>query len=113
MKFVKNTVRSVAASAGLLLMGATPALTRAATVFNTLTGDQAIDQQTGNNFYYLGDGATIAPTSQALTTIQIPFGSSSLGGAPFTYTPDLELDLYPTATDALNFTNQIGSRSTM
>ena len=111
MKTSKTNFRFVAAaSAGVALLGFISACTQADVVFNTLTGTQYIDQQTGNNFYYLGDGATIAPTSEPLTTIEIPFGTSALAGqGPFTYTPDLVLGLYPNANDALTQTALIGS----
>jgi len=111
MKTSKTNFRFVtAATVAFWLLSFTPVLTRATVVFDTTgSGTEYIDQQTGNNFYYIGDTATIAPTSQPLTTILIPFGTASAGGAAFTYTPDITLDLYPNATDAVTQTDRFGS----
>lgn len=110
MKTSKNNFRFVAALLGIsVLLWITSAVTRADIVYDTTAGGtQAIDQQTGNNFYYIGDTATIVPTAAALTTISIPFGTSSAGSA-FTYTPDVTLDLYPNATDAVSQTGRFGT----
>jgi len=99
-----------AAAAGCVLAGSA----YAGVVYDTTQGGTvAIDQQTGNNYYYIGDTATIAPTANALTTIAIPFGTSyynaTANGPGFTYTPNLTLDIYPNATDAAAGTGLIGS----
>ena len=80
---------------------------------STLGRTVAIDQQTGNNFYYIGDTATIAPTSSTLTSIQIAFGTSyynTAGNGPaFDYTPNVTLDLYANAADANSHSNLLGT----
>jgi hypothetical protein len=110
MKASKNNYRFTAAVLGItVLLWIASALTRADVVYDTTaSGTEYIYQQTGNNDYYVGDTATIVPTSQPLTTISIVFGTSSAGSA-FTYTPDLTLDLYPNATDAVTQTDRFGS----
>jgi hypothetical protein len=110
-----NHLRNLFATLTLGVIGATPAFTRADVVYDTTTGGtQYIDQQFGNNYYYIGDTATIVPTTQNLTTISIPFGESYYNGAgangtAFTYTPDLTLDLYPSVADAITGTGKFGS----
>jgi hypothetical protein len=109
MNALKHHFRSIVAVVAFWLLSFTPALTRATVVYDTTAGGTvAIDQQTGNNNYYIGDTATIVPTSEPLTTIAIPFGTSSLGSA-FTYTPDVTLDLYPTAVDAASGIGRFGT----
>jgi hypothetical protein len=110
MKTSKTNFRFLAGVLGItVLLWIASAVSHADVVYDTTTGGtQYIDQQTGNNYYYIGDTATIAPTSEPLTTINIPFGTSSAGSA-FTYTPDITLDLYPNAADAVTETGRFGT----
>jgi hypothetical protein len=109
MNVLKSNLRTSAAVLAFALLTAAPVITQADVVFDTTAGGtDYIDQQIGNNYYYIGDTATIVPTAQTLTTIAIPFGTSSAGSA-FSYTPDLTLDLYPTEADALTGTGKFGS----
>jgi hypothetical protein len=93
----------------LIISSTTPA--HATVVYSIGGGNEFITQQTGNNFYYVGDSATIVPTAQTLSTIAIPFFTSdgNLTGGAFTYTPNLSLDLYPTVADAATGTNLLGT----
>src|SRR5580704_10963168 len=115
MKVSKNNFRFVASVIAFCLLGLTAVITRADVVYDTTAGGtQFIDQQTGNAYYYIGDTATIVPTSQALTTISIPFGTSyysgtQTAGPAFTYTPNLTLDLYPSLADAETGTGLFGT----
>jgi len=110
MKASKNNYRFAAAVLGItVLLWIASAVTKADVVYDTTaSGTEFIDQQTGNNDYYVGDTAIIVPTLKTLTTISIPFGTSSSGSA-FTYTPDITLDLYPNAADAVTQTDRFGS----
>jgi hypothetical protein len=108
IKFSRQRILITLAAAAFVSIA--PALTHATVVYDTTGGaTQAIDQQTGDNNYYIGDTATIVPTSEPLSTISIVFGSSSLAGPAFTYTPDLILDLYPTAANAAAGTGLFGT----
>jgi hypothetical protein len=103
----------LAACAALVGMGMAVAPAHADTnVYDTFSNtNQHIDQQYGYNYYYIGDVITPSQTGQ-LTTIQIPF---SLSGpyqqvvAPFSYTAQVQLDLYNNVADAVNNSNLLGS----
>jgi len=93
-------IMALLAVAGLAAKGA-----RADTVYDTTEQTTGyIDQQTGNNFYSLGEQVTVASPGQVLQSIAIDFGSSyyngSSNGSPFTYTPDITLSIYDSAADA-------------
>lgn len=100
-----------------LAMSALPAF--ATVVYDTTTtSTDYIDQQYGNNYYYIGD--TVSPLHDGtLTTVSIDFGSTYYdptftNGSGFTYTPNITVDLYDNAADAAldNGTGLIGSATT-
>lgn len=107
--------RVLAVAALALGMGVTFSAARADTqVYNTISStNHHIDQQEGYNYYYIGDVITPSQTG-TLTTIQIPFlisGPYQQTVAPFDYTANVQLDIYPTVADAVNNTNLLGTAS--
>ncbi|HEY1684324.1 MAG TPA: hypothetical protein VGG19_06150 [Tepidisphaeraceae bacterium] len=67
-------------------------------------------QQAGYNYYSIGDTATPTSTAGTVSAIGVVFGSSAtIAGNAYSYTPDLTLDIYPTAADAAAGTNLLGT----
>ena len=112
-----------ASSLVALLAGGVAALTAAPAAYGTVVydttqaavgGTQYVIQQNGVGDYYVGDTATIAPTTSTLTTIAIPFLTSAYDTTtnqltPFDYTPNVTLDLYASAANAATGTGKLGS----
>ncbi|MGN6367410.1 MAG: hypothetical protein ACTHN5_04025 [Phycisphaerae bacterium] len=92
---------------------AMPALASDVVFSNTADKGQYIDQQTGNNYYYIGDQATLTHGGQ-LGTISVDFfttyyDGTGAAGPAFDYTPNLVLDVYGSTADAQANTNLLGS----
>jgi hypothetical protein len=102
-------MRLSALSAAAVLALAAVAVRADVVVYDT-TADTLdyIGQQTGQNYYYLGESVNPSVAGSQLSTISVYFGAASSGTA-FTYTPDLTLDVYANANDALNHANALGS----
>lgn len=92
------------------LMCGTSAQAAGVVVYDTIGSTTNIDQQTGNNYYYIGDTLNLGAGGGTLQTVEVVFGTaSSQNGVPFTYTPNIKLDLYGSAADANAQTNLLGS----